>query len=100
MNKCLKLILSFMIFSIILFMALSRTFKQEDKRIEVRTQLFQVIGITTLAVSQDCTSTRGIIECVWGCLGDVPGGYCYHASCDIVSEAAFTEEEYYRIEKP
>ena len=38
-----------------------------------------------LAVSSDCTLGRSLTEGLAGCLGDVAGGYCTFASCDIVA---------------
>lgn len=66
---------------------------------EAGEQLFRVIAVTTLAVAEDCTSTRGVIEGIWGCLGDVPGGYCYHSSCDIQSNPCITPGESYGLER-
>ena len=50
----------------------------------VRAALLQSLGLSSLAISADCTASRSLVEGVCGCLSDVPGGYCYHSSCDIV----------------
>lgn len=54
--------------------------------------------IASPAASSDCISARNLLEGVYGCLGDVPGGYCYHGSCDIVAMPSLPHDEYVRIE--
>jgi hypothetical protein len=53
------------------------------------------MGYNGLSFSSECTSTRNpILEQT--CLTDVPGGYCYHESCGMVSPVIVGQE--YRIE--
>jgi len=55
--------------------------------------LVQSVGFTGLSLSSECTATRNpILEPTCACLGDMPGGYCYHLSCGIVGIPVMTEE--------
>jgi len=50
-------------------------------------ELTQAIGYSGLSLSSDCTYTRNpILESA--CQTDVPGGYCYHDSCGMISPTA------------
>ena len=52
--------------------------------IESRKCILEVTGTSSLALSGECTATRALTEGLVSCLGDVPGGYCWHTSCDVV----------------
>jgi len=43
------------------------------------------IGMCTLALSCDGTPARNPMEGPACCLGDIPGGYCLHGACDLVT---------------
>ena len=52
---------------------------------EASSLLIQATGFIGPALSSECTATRNpILESICACLGDLPGGYCYHLSCGIV----------------
>jgi hypothetical protein len=55
--------------------------------------LIQAMGFIGPALSSECTATRNpILESVCACLGDLPGGYCYHLSCGIVGIPIMPEQ--------
>jgi hypothetical protein len=55
--------------------------------------LIQATGFIGPAISSECTATRNpILESICACLGDLPGGYCYHISCGIVAVSVVTEQ--------
>ncbi len=48
--------------------------------------IIQAIGFAGLSISGDCTVTRNpLLETIDECMGDMPAGYCYHLSCNIVA---------------
>ena len=51
----------------------------------VRRAVAESIGLCTLALSREGTATRYPMEGCVGCLGDIPGGYCLRAMCDVVT---------------
>lgn len=56
--------------------------------------LIESIGFSGLTVSSECTATRNpILEPTCACLGDLPGGYCYHLSCGIVGIPVVGEQK-------
>lgn len=55
--------------------------------------LIQATGFIGPALSSECTATRNpVLESVCACLGDLPGGYCYHLSCGIVGVPVMAEQ--------
>jgi len=55
--------------------------------------LIQAMGFIGPALSSECTATRNpILESICACLGDLPGGYCYHLSCGIVGIPVMPEK--------
>ena len=56
----------------------------KPEQIRAKAALSQALGMSSLALSADCTATRNMTEGVCACLSDMPGGYCYHTSCDTV----------------
>ena len=85
------LFLFFMMFSLICYVNHKHLLRTEE--IEVRKVYFQLLSISHLASCNDCVSTRNLLEGVYGCLSDMPGGYCYHSSCDVVLAPDFPENE-------
>ncbi|KPJ53917.1 hypothetical protein AMJ39_02705 [candidate division TA06 bacterium DG_24] len=57
----------------------------EAERLVARRALLQSLGVSSLAVTSECTLVRSLTEGLSGCLGDVPGGYCTYTSCDVVT---------------
>jgi len=60
--------------------------------------LVQGVGYMSLAISADCAGSRCLLEGVAACLGDIPGGYCFHTSCDTVCEPILDAEEAFEVE--
>jgi hypothetical protein len=55
--------------------------------------LIQATGFIGPALSSECTATRNpILESICACLGDLPGGYCYHLSCGIVGVPVIVDQ--------
>lgn len=50
----------------------------------VKKDLLQFLRLDSLAIASECTAARCLTEGIFGCLGDMPGGYCYHSDCDLV----------------
>lgn len=61
------------------------------------TAFLSVVSASSLACSSDCTSTRNVLEGVYGCLSDIPGGYCFHSSCDVISLPEVSDVEVFQI---
>lgn len=57
----------------------------DARRTVVRRAVAESLGVCTLALSCDDVYTRNPLEGPAACLGDVPGGYCWHAACDLVA---------------
>ncbi|MFA5117444.1 MAG: hypothetical protein WC695_01170 [Candidatus Omnitrophota bacterium] len=45
----------------------------------------KALGVCSLSIPTRCVGTRGTLEGVYGVMMDIPGGYCYDRSCDIVA---------------
>ncbi len=60
-----------------------------------RIALLQALGIDSLAIQSDCDSTRTPANGACACLTDIPGGYCYHSSCDVIGIPPVLEDDQY-----
>jgi hypothetical protein len=46
----------------------------------------KTIGMPSIALSLECPTTRNpVLESLCECLGDLPGGGCYHVDCLLVT---------------
>jgi len=83
----LTLILLFLLLLSLLLEIFSaeRHYDENSKQMISRKAILQALGISSLALSSECSATRSLIEGLCGCLSDVPGGYCPHNSCDVVT---------------
>lgn len=62
-------------------------------RSEISSPLIKATGYIGPAISSECTATRNpVLESICACLGDLPGGYCYHLSCGIVGVPVMAEQ--------
>jgi hypothetical protein len=65
--------------------ALNQRHDSNARHTVVRRAVAESIGMNSLAVSSEGASSRMPMEGPAGCLGDVPGGYCFRTACDIVT---------------
>lgn len=56
--------------------------------------VLSVLGIGELSLSSECVS---ILEGITSCLGEVPGGYCYHSDCDILEAPDFNVDNRFEM---
>ncbi len=57
----------------------------------------RMLGIASLALSDECSSARNPLEGICGSMSDIPGAYLYHTDCDLVDHSHFPPETRYRI---
>jgi len=73
--------------------------RQDTLVITAREAVLQTMGISSLAISYECSTTRNpAIEGLCSSMSDIPGSYLYHSDCDIVSPPRFSQAEIYRLE--
>ena len=68
-----------------------------SKAIQARDAVVQTLGITSLALSYECSATRNPLEGLCGSMSDIPGAYLYHTDCDLVDPALFPPETRYKL---
>jgi hypothetical protein len=68
-----------------------------SKIIQARRAIIQTLGITSLALSDECSSTRNPLEGLCGSMSDIPGSYLYHTDCDLVEPSFFPPETRYHL---
>lgn len=100
MRSSRKLTVSFVgllcAFAVLLACARAR-YPDSRETLEARGALVRMLSVASLAQSGDCISARNLLEGINGCLGDVPGGYCYHDSCDVVCAPDFQEADIFIV---
>lgn len=60
---------------------------------EAKVYLSETLGSPFMALAADCTAPGKLVSGLSECLGDIPGGYCYHTSCDIVQAPCLALEQ-------
>lgn len=88
-------VLLVMIIAMTIFILSNAVFSELSfpSRSETISPLIKAAGYIGPAISSECTATRNpILESICACLGDLPGGYCYHLSCGIVGVPVMTEQ--------
>jgi hypothetical protein len=73
-------------------------YNADSKGIQARNAIIRTLGIASLAISYECSSTRNPLEGLCGSMSDIPGAYLYHTDCDLVEPSLFPPETRYRIE--
>lgn len=100
MNKGIKL-LQWICGLLLLFSIFAYTNRQKyisaSKIIQARRVVVQALGITSLALSDECSSTRNPLEGLCGSMSDIPGSYLYHTDCDLVEPSFFPPESRYHL---
>ena len=56
--------------------------------------LLSVLGIGDLSLSSECVS---VLEGITSCLGEIPGGYCYHSDCDILEAPDYNADNRFEM---
>ncbi len=59
--------------------------REQSITFRAKTAIVSSLGLATMSISPECSATGDMTEGICGCLGDLPGGYCYHTACDVVS---------------
>ena len=69
----------------------------DEKTTCARTALLESLAISSLAITSECDSARSPIEGFCSSARDIPGGYPYHSSCDIVSPSKILKQQSFTI---
>jgi len=76
-----------------------RRYQRNAFTIMAREAVLQTLGLSSLALSYECSATRNpVIEGVCPSMSDIPGSYLYHSDCDMISPPRFSKAEIYRLE--
>ena len=68
-----------------------------SKIFKARSAVVESLRISSLALSDECTSTRNPLEGLCGSMSDMPGAYLYHTDCDLMGPSLFPAETSYKI---
>jgi hypothetical protein len=74
-----------------------RKYISASRVIQARLAVVQTLGISSLALSDECSSTRNPLEGLCGSMSDIPGSYLYHTDCDLVNPSFFPPESRYHL---
>jgi hypothetical protein len=59
--------------------------------------LSETLGSPFMALAVDCTAPGKLVEGLAECLGDIPGGYCYHTSCDVIQAPCLAVDQPFKV---
>lgn len=101
MRRMGNLTVIFLLFLVFLLLCevftIQRQYAEDSKRMVSRKAILQALGVSFLALSSECSATRSLIEGLCGCLSDMPGGYCPHSSCDVVTLPQFNDNQSFKL---
>lgn len=96
-NLAIVLLLSLTLSLLYEVISIERHYNEDSKQMISKKAILQSLGISSLALSSECSATRSLIEGLCGCLSDVPGGYCPHSSCDVVTLPRVNSNQDFRV---
>ncbi len=67
------------------------------RTIMAKSALLESLAISSLALSSECNSARNPLEGICNSAGDIPGGYPYHSTCDIVGTTEIPQQELFTL---
>jgi len=70
-----------------------------EKTKMARVALLESLSLSSLAITSECDSARNPLEGVCSSAGDIPGGYPYHSSCDVVNPPEILKQSTFSIVK-
>jgi len=62
-----------------------------------RRALLESLAISSLALTSECDSARNPLEGICNSASDIPGGYPYHSSCDIVNPSKIPQQQLFSL---
>ena len=78
-------LLCFAVILVVCTFASHAVYTEGNPVMSARLAVLQTLGMSYLRLASEGTGFRDLTEGAYSCLGDVPGGYCYLQSCDIIS---------------
>jgi hypothetical protein len=101
MNRtaCLTLLsLGFiLILSLAALFVLNASKKAGFRATQAKLYLNETLGSPFMALATDCSAPGKLVAGLAECLGDIPGGYCYHTSCDVIQAPCLTLDKPFRV---
>lgn len=78
-------------------LALNKSQKADYRATKAKVLLSETLGSPFMALATDCTAPGKLVEGLAECLGDIPGGYCYHTSCDVIQAPCLTLDQPFKV---
>ena len=70
---------------------------RDVKTASASTALLESLAVSSLALTSECDSARSPLEGICNSAGDIPGGYPYHSSCDVVNPPKILKQQSFTI---
>lgn len=67
------------------------------KAAQAKVLLTETLGSPFMALAVDCTAPGKLVSGLSECLGDIPGGYCYHTGCDVVQAPCLATDQPFKV---
>lgn len=70
-----------------------------SKDTQMRMAVIQTLGGPCIPIIAQCCTSRNISEGIYARRSDIPGGFCYHADCDLINTKHIYVEKRFSIKR-
>jgi len=95
--------LSTIFFALILFTVLYiyndniTTSYNNSKDTQMRMAIIETLGVPALPIISQCCTSRNLVDGIYARRSELPGGYCFHADCDVAVTPNVIAEKVYKL---
>ncbi len=68
------------------------------RNMQMRLAIVRTLGGPAMPIISQCGTSRNLSEGIYARRGDMPGGFCFHADCDVTAPPGVIAETVYSLE--
>lgn len=81
-----------------LYNHLFSTSYDNSRDMQMRMAVVRSLGGLAMPIISQCGTSRNLSEGIYARRSDIPGGFCFHADCDVTAPPGVISENVYTIE--
>lgn len=85
-------------FALYLYNHYLSTSYDDSRDMQMRMALVRTLGGPAMPIISPCGTSRNLSEGIYARRGDMPGGFCFHADCDVTAPPGAIAENFYIVE--
>jgi hypothetical protein len=96
---CTRLLALLVLFlALYLYNHLLSTSYDNSRDVQMRLAVVRTLGGPAMPIISQCGTSRNLSEGIYARRGDMPGGFCFHADCDVTAPPGVIAENVYTLE--